>query len=279
MRVGVETVKAGGHRRVGGEKVPRSRDGQRDVEGLCGLLHETAGAFQHRKSRMPFIQMTDFRLDAKRTKQSPAADSEQQFLLEAQLRSAAIQLAGNPAMRGEVRRVVAVQQVKLYSADLNLPGAQPDRVTGQGDLQPQPLAVRLAQRRDRQLSGVVIRKEGLLRAVLVDHLAKIALLVQQSHADHRHAQIAGGFELIAGDIAKSARVDGQRFAQHEFHAEIGDAGQGTTANDLLKPRGRSPPLAVWSAPGHRFFCEKRDRPTRARSGRARPSAGQPRDYA
>ena len=29
-----ETVKAGGHRRVGGEEIPRSRDGQRDFEGL-----------------------------------------------------------------------------------------------------------------------------------------------------------------------------------------------------------------------------------------------------
>ena len=32
--------------------------------------------------------------------------------------------------------------------------------------------------------------ERLLRAVLVDHLAKIALLVEQPDADHRHAQIA-----------------------------------------------------------------------------------------
>ena len=199
-----ETVKAGGHCRVGGEEVPRSRDGQRDFERLRGLLHETAGALQHGKGRMPFVQVTDFRLDAECGEQPPAANPEKQFLLEAQLRPAAIQLAGNPSMRGKVRRVIAVQQVKFDSADLDLPGAQPDRVTGQGDLQPQPLAVRLAQRRDRQLSGVVIRVKGLLRSVLVNHLAKIALLVEQPHSDHRHAQVAGGFELIAGHIAKPA---------------------------------------------------------------------------
>ncbi len=28
------------------------------------------------------------------------------------------------------------------------------------------------------------------------------MLVEQPHADHRHAQIAGRFELIAGHIAK-----------------------------------------------------------------------------
>src|SRR5512146_1119285 len=75
-----EPVKAGGHCRVGGEEVPRSRDGQRDVEWLPGLVHETARAFQHGKGRMSFIQMADFRLNAKRTKQSPPADPEEQFL-------------------------------------------------------------------------------------------------------------------------------------------------------------------------------------------------------
>ena len=202
-----KTVKAGGHRRVGGEEVACSRDGQGDFEGLPGLFHETAGAFQHGEGRMPFIQVADFRLDAERGEQPPSANPEEQFLLEAQLRPAAIQLAGNPSMRGEVRRVIAVQQVQLHSADLDLPGAQPDRVTGQRDLQPQPLPVRVAQGCDRQLPGVVIGEEGLLRSVLVNHLAKIALLVEQPHADHRHAQIAGGFELIAGHIAKPARVD------------------------------------------------------------------------
>ena len=69
-----ETVKAGGHRRVGGEEVSRSRGGQRDFKGLRGLLHETAGAFQHREGRMPFIQVTDFRLECRAR---PAAASRQ----------------------------------------------------------------------------------------------------------------------------------------------------------------------------------------------------------
>ena len=73
-----ETVKAGGHRRVGGKKIPRPRGGQRDFKGLRVLLHETAGAFQDREGRMTFIQVTDIRLDAERarataSRQSPAA--------------------------------------------------------------------------------------------------------------------------------------------------------------------------------------------------------------
>ena len=136
-----ETIKAGSHRRVGGKQVARAGHGQRDVERLACLLHETAGAFEHGERRMPFIQMTYFRSEAERGQQSPAADAEQQFLLQAQFGSAAIQFAGDSAMRRKVRRVIAVQQVQLDSSDLDLPGAQPDRVTRQGDFQAQPLAV------------------------------------------------------------------------------------------------------------------------------------------
>ena len=173
---------------------------------------------------MSFIEMADFRLDAESGKQPPSANAEKQFLLEAQFRSAAVKFAGDSSMRGKVCRVIAVQQIKFDSPHLGLPGTQPDRVAGQSDLQAQPLTVRLAQRRDRQLAGVVVGIEGLLRSVLVNHLAKIALLVEQSHTDHRDTQVAGGFELIPRHVAKAAGVNGQRFAQHKLHAEIGRAG-------------------------------------------------------
>ena len=144
-----EPIKSRDHCRVGGEKVARARDRQRRFEGLRVRLHEAAGALQHGKSSMPFIQVTDFWFNAQCGEQPPAANSKQHFLLEAQLWSAAIQFTGDPAMRGKVRRVIAVQQVKFHSTDLDLPRAQPNRVTGQGDLQPQPLAVWLAHGRDR----------------------------------------------------------------------------------------------------------------------------------
>ena len=88
------------------------------------------------------------------------------------------------------------------------------------------------------MSRIVVGEKGLLRTVLVDYLAKIALLIKQTYADHRYPQIASGLELIPGHIAKSSRIDRERFAQHEFHAEIRDAGQGRRRMALLKPRRR-----------------------------------------
>src|SRR5271157_2379835 len=131
----IETVKAGGHGRVGGEEITRAGNRQGHFERLPGLLHEVAGAFQDGERRVPFIQVADLRLDAERAEQPPSADPEEQFLLEAQIRPAPIKLAGNPPLNREVRRIIAVQQVKLYPTDLDLPGAKPDRVIRQPKFQ------------------------------------------------------------------------------------------------------------------------------------------------
>ena len=120
---------------MGREEIAGSRGSQRHFERLPALFHEVAGALENRKCRMPFIQVTDLRFDPERAEQPPSADPEQEFLLETQFRAAAIELAGDPSMRGKIRRIIAVEEVKLHSADLNLPGAQPDRIAGQRDLQ------------------------------------------------------------------------------------------------------------------------------------------------
>ena len=144
-----EAIETGGHCRVGGEQVARSRNRQGHVKGLAGFFHEIPGAFQHGESRMAFVEVTHFWLEAKRAKQPPSAKPKHKLLFQPNFRPATIELAGDPSVSWVVRRVIAVQQVKLHPADLDLPGAQPDRITGQGDLQPQPLAIRLAQWRDR----------------------------------------------------------------------------------------------------------------------------------
>src|SRR5450631_1969352 len=223
---------------MGGEQIPRSRDAERDLEGLSGLLHVIAGPFQYGKRRMTFIEMAHLRLDSESPQQSPTGDPEQQFLLQAQFRSAAIQLAGDAAMDWIIRGVIAVQQVQLYPTDLNLPSAQPDRVAGQGDLQSQPFAVRLTQGRDGQLPRIVKRIYGLLGSILVDHLTKVTLAIEQSDANDRHAQIAGSLQLVAGDVAEPTGVDGQRFAQHELHAEIGNTAQPRLRMGGCKPSVR-----------------------------------------
>ena len=137
----IETVEPGGHGRMGGEKVSCAGGGQRDVKGLIGFFHETQGPLQHGKGGMPFIQVTDFRLDAESIEQAPSPDPEKQFLLQAHFHPSPVQLSGDSPMGRSVRCVIGIQQIQLRPADPDLPGAQPYGISGQGDLNPQPFAV------------------------------------------------------------------------------------------------------------------------------------------
>ena len=143
-----------------------------------------------------------------------------------------------PRCAGKLAASLLSSRYSLTRPDLHLPGAQPDGVAGQRDLQPQPLAIGFAQRRDGQLPGIVVWVQRLLRAVAVDRLPEVALLVEQSDADHRDAQIAGGLQLVTGDITQTTRVDRQRFAEHELHAEVRHALQCRSRVCLLEPRAR-----------------------------------------
>ena len=146
-------------------------------KGCAARLHETACALQHGERRMAFIQVADFRLDAQRGEQSPSADPEHQFLHEAQLRPAAVKLAGDRRDKAgsSPHRCCPAGIASLCRPEPARRAARSGD-PGTSSSQPQPLAVRLAQRRDRQLSGIVVGKEACCVAVLVDHLAKIALL-------------------------------------------------------------------------------------------------------
>ena len=182
------------------------------------------------------------------TQQAPAADAEHDLLEQAQLRAAAVELAGDAPQGRRIRGVVRVEQVECGAANLHLPGADPRLIAGQHDLESHPLAVLIAHRRDGQLARIVIRVERHLGSLRIEHLAEVALLVQEPHADHRDTQVARRLELVAGDVPKSPRVDGQRFAEHELHAEIGHArsaahrhaGVGTTSAPANIAAGRAP---------------------------------------
>ena len=122
----------------------------------CLLLgHVRPGSLKHRERGMTLVEMADFRMQAEGPQEPPASNSQDQLLLQAQLRTAAVEFAGNAAVRRNIRRIVGVQQIQFRSAHLHLPGANPKLARRKVDRQAQPFAIWLAQRFDGQLAGVV----------------------------------------------------------------------------------------------------------------------------
>ena len=63
----------------------------------------------------------------------------------------------------------------------------------------------------------------LLPAVHVQVLLEIAQLVEQPDAVEIEVQVAGRLDVVAGQDAQAAGINGQRVAQAVFGGKIGDA--------------------------------------------------------
>ena len=74
-----------------------------------------------------------------------------------------------------------------------------------------------------RLIDVVIQRVGLLlKAICIEVLLKITLLVQYAYANQGNAQIAGAFEMIAAEHAQAAGVILQALGQAELHRKVSD---------------------------------------------------------
>ena len=143
-----------------------------------------------------------------------------------------------PRKAGRFAGSLVSSKYNFDSAHLYLPNSDPQLKARQSEGQAQPFAVWFAHRSNRKLAGIIEWVQSLLVALGINFLPKIALLVEQTNSDHGDAQVTCGFELIAGNVAEPARINRQRFAQHELHREIRNRRHARTRMRLLKPRFR-----------------------------------------
>ncbi|GAA2779686.1 hypothetical protein GCM10019017_25690 [Streptomyces showdoensis] len=153
------------------------------------------------------------------------------------LAAAAVEPVGDLAFAGGVLLDVGVEHEQRDPADLGHPqvGVQA-AAAGQGEGDPGGVAVGLAQQGDGQLAGVEDGVVLLLPAVAGEGLAEVAVAVEQSDADERDAEVAGGLEVVAGEDAEAAGVLGQGGGDAELGREVRDRG-GRFAGLPLVPAG------------------------------------------
>src|SRR5438445_8389645 len=197
---------------MGSKKIPGTSYRQRQIERYLVVGHIRPGSLKHCKCRMTLIQMTDIRMQIQSIQKPPSSHSQDQLLLQTQLRAAAIEFARDAAVRRDIRGIVGVQQVQFRPADLDLPGADPQFGAGKIQGESQPLTIGLAQRFDRQLTRVIERIQGLLLPGSIDFLTKIASLIEETDAGRGDTEVTCRLELVASNVSEPARIDGQGFA-------------------------------------------------------------------
>jgi hypothetical protein len=133
--------------------------------------------------------------------------AEQHLLEQPVFTPAAVEDIGHAALADVVLLDVRVQHQQRHPADLREPDPGAQRTAAgqrQGDLGRG--AVLLPQQRHREFVGIEDRIVLLLPAVPGQRLAEVAVPVQESDADQRYAEIAGRFEMVAGEDAEAAGV-------------------------------------------------------------------------
>ncbi len=176
----------------------------------------------------------DAGVDAER---AHAADAEKQLLAQAVLLLAAVQPVGHLAVVVGVALDVGVEQQQRHAADAGDPDAGEqvraarhlDRDRWRGS----PFG--LTQQGERQLVGVEDRVGLLLPALAGQRLLEVAALVEQAHADERHAEVRGGLQVVAGEDAEAAGVLREHGGDAELRREVPDRAGRVVAGLALVP--------------------------------------------
>ena len=166
---------------------------------------------------MTFVEVEDVGCDSHSSQRSDTADAQDDLLPQPLVGLGHVEAVGDRARLGRIAREVGVEQEQRHAPDLGLPHR--DFHVGAADGGLDLDAFHLLH---RQVGALVLRIDLDLPGLGVDVLASESLLVEKADRDQGQAHVAGGFQVVAGEHAQTARVDRQAFGDAELEREVSD---------------------------------------------------------
>ncbi len=164
-------------------------------------------------------------------------DAQQHLLEQPVVGPAAVEPVGHPPLGRLVVLDVRVEQQQRDPSDLRLPDLRVQRATlGQTDGHLHRHPRRIGQLGQGEPVRVDARVPLLLPAVPGQRLHEVPGPVEQADADDRHAEVARGLEMVAGEDAEAAGVLRQHLGDTELRGEVGDRRRGAFGLPLLIPQ-------------------------------------------
>jgi hypothetical protein len=191
---------------------------------------------------VPLVQVVDGRRQPERAQRAGAAYPQDELLTDPVLAVAPVQDVGDRTGGGCVRCDVGVEQVQRRAAHVASPDSEARRLARELDLDEHRAALVVLLERQPELLGIELRVALLLPSV-GDRLAEVPEPVEEPDADERNAEIARRLQVVAGEDAETARVDGEARVDAELRREVGDE-EAVVAMGALPP-GRGALRAGW----------------------------------
>ena len=166
---------------------------------------------------MAFVQMEHAGVDPQRAQSPHAADAKHDLLAKAAVGLGHVEAVGDVPQVLGVRLEVRVEEKQRHPPDLHAPDGDPHVAAADRslDLDARHLA-------HRQLGSPVFVIHLDLPAVRIDVLPAKSLPVQQADRDQREPQVAGRFQVVAGQDPESTGIDRQAFGKSELEREVRD---------------------------------------------------------
>ena len=166
---------------------------------------------------MALVEVEDVGCDSHGPQRSHAADAQDDLLSQPLVGLGHVEAVGDVAQLRRVAREVGVEKEQGHAPDLRLPDCDLHVGAPDGSLDLDALHLFHGQ-----VATFVLRVDLDLPCIGVDVLASESLLVEKADRDQRQADVARGLEMIAGEDAETARVDGQAFGYAELEREVPD---------------------------------------------------------
>src|ERR1019366_6862694 len=176
--------------------------------------------FEDGKAAVPFVQVQDAGGDAHGAERAISANAEQRFLADADAAIAAVQTRSKFAIFLGVAFHVGIEKKQIDAAYADTPDFGADDAATGFNLHADGFAVGADGGLHGELIDVGMEVLFVLPALAVEALGEVALAIEQAHADQGNAEVGRAFDMVTGQHAEAARVDGQRFMQAEFSGEI-----------------------------------------------------------
>ena len=149
-----------------------------------------------------------------------AADAEDDLLLDPHLVIAPVELCGDVAILRRVLRPARVEQVERDAPDRELPHAHAHPAVQDFDTEREVLLLRIEHGLHGEVREILVQREAVLPALLVDLLLEVPVPVQQRDRHEGQVQIARRLAMVAREDAEAARVIRERLVKAELRREI-----------------------------------------------------------
>ncbi len=169
---------------------------------------------------MALVAMIDILLDAQLLQQQHTTDTEQNFLLQSVLPVTTIKAVSDRLVELGVHLVVGVQQIELYSTNVDTPYISVNHIVCIGYVNDQRRAVFIELALNGQRTEVLSLVVGNLLSVHRQALREVAETIEETNSTHIDVRVGSFLHIVASEHSQTATVDLQGRVDTVLHAEV-----------------------------------------------------------